>query len=71
MKTVVEAHKADGVKVCRSESETVCFHCKDPVSEQEQATGNCTKCGQPWKPKTSVSVWATSVKAGVKTWGQT
>lgn len=71
MKTLIEAHKVDGVKVCRSETEIVCSNCQDPVSEQEEASGTCTNCGQPWKAKTSVSVWATSVpKAGAKTWGQ-
>ncbi len=44
MKTLIEAHKVDGVKVCRSEVEVVCFHCQDPVSEHEQETGTCTYC---------------------------
>jgi hypothetical protein len=70
MKTFIEAHKVDGVKVCRSEVEVVCFHCQDPVSEHEQETGTCTNCGQQWRPKQSVSVWAASVKGGAKTWGQ-
>lgn len=71
MKTLIEAHKVDGVKVCRSEVEVVCFHCQDSVSAHEEETGTCTNCGQPWRPKQSVSVWATSVpKAGAKTWGQ-
>ena len=71
MKTLIEAHKVDGVKICRAEIETVCAHCQDPVSQEEQNTGVCTNCGKPWKPKQSVSVWATSVpKAGTKVWGQ-
>jgi Zn finger protein HypA/HybF involved in hydrogenase expression len=71
MKILQEAQKIDGVKICRSEVEVVCSNCQDPVSEQEQASGTCTNCGQAWQPKQSVSVWATSVpKAGAKTWGQ-
>jgi predicted amidophosphoribosyltransferase len=70
MKIFEEAKQVDGVKVCSSHTEIVCSHCQDPVSEQEEATGVCTNCGQPWKPKQSVAVWAASVKAGVRTWGQ-
>lgn len=71
MKTLIEAQKVDGVKVCKHEIEVVCGHCQDPVSELESQTGVCTNCGQPWRPKQSISVWATSVpKAGAKTWGQ-
>ncbi len=70
MKTLIEAHKVDGVKVCRSEVEVVCFHCQDPVSEHEQETGTCTNCGESWRPKQSVAVWAASVKGGARTWGQ-
>lgn len=71
MKTLIEATKVDGVKVCKHEIEVVCSHCQDPVSAEEEATGTCTNCGNPWQAKQSVSVWATSVpKAGAKTWGQ-
>jgi uncharacterized paraquat-inducible protein A len=70
MKVFQEAHKVDGVKVCSSEVEVVCFHCQDPVSAQEEQTGVCTNCGEPWRPKQSVSVWAASVRAGARTWGQ-
>jgi len=47
MKTLIEAHKVDGVKVCRSEVEVVCFHCQDPVSEHEQETGTWPDPGNP------------------------
>lgn len=70
MKVFEEAQKVNGTQVCSSETEIVCAHCQDPVSEQEKITEVCTNCGQPWKPKQSVAVWAASVKAGARTWGQ-
>lgn len=71
MKTVLEATKVDGQLISKHEVEVVCAHCQDPVSEVESQTGVCTNCGQPWRPKQSISIWATSVpKAGAKTWGQ-
>lgn len=71
MKTTIDAVKTEGQLVCKHEIEVVCAHCQDPVSEVESQTGVCTNCGQPWRPKQSISIWATSVpKAGAKTWGQ-
>jgi predicted amidophosphoribosyltransferase len=70
MKILEEAKKVDGVKVCQSEVEIVCSNCQDPVSEPEEQSGVCTNCGEPWKAKQSVSVWATSVPGGIKLWGQ-
>ena len=68
---LTEAYKEDGVKHPKTQVEVVCFHCQDPVSAAEESTGTCTNCGQPWKAKQSVSIWATSVpKAGAKTLGQ-
>lgn len=68
---LTEAYKEDGVKHPRTQVEIVCSHCQDPVSAAEESTGTCTNCGQPWKAKQSVSIWATSVpKAGAKTIGQ-
>jgi Zn finger protein HypA/HybF involved in hydrogenase expression len=69
MKQTFEAQKIDGVKYPKYEVETVCFHCQDSVSEEEKTTGVCTNCGQSWKPKQSVAIWATSVPAaGTKLW---
>lgn len=71
MKTLIEAQKVEGTKICKHEIEIVCANCRDPVSAEEEASGTCTNCGQPWQASQSVSVWATSVpKAGAKTWGQ-
>jgi len=71
MKTLYEAQKVDGVIVCKHEVEILCSNCNDPVSEQEEASGTCTNCGESWKPRQSTSVWATSVpQAGAKTMGQ-
>ena len=72
MKTVIEAHKVDGVKVCRSEEVHVCAACGYDLDEAELEADICSDCGVPLKLKKSISVWATSIpKAGVKTWGQT
>jgi len=71
MKVVVEAHKVDGVKVCRSEQTKVCAACGYDLDEAELNADTCSDCGAPLNLKESVSVWATSVpKAGVKTWGE-
>lgn len=70
MKVFEEAQKVGDTRVCSSETEIVCSHCQDPVSQQEEESGVCTNCGQPWKPKQSVAIWATSVKAGVRVWGK-
>lgn len=71
MKTTVEAYRDGETKVCRYEIEILCSNCNDPVSEHEEATGTCTNCGEPWQPRQSTSVWATSVpQAGAKTMGQ-
>ena len=71
MKTVIEAHRVDGVKVCRSEEVHVCASCGYDLDEAELAADTCSDCGAPLKLRKSVSVWATSVpKAGAKTWGQ-
>ena len=62
MKTTVEAREiAPGVVEPKHEIEVVCAHCSDPVSAVEAASGNCTNCGQPWRAKQSVSIFATSV----------
>jgi uncharacterized CHY-type Zn-finger protein len=50
----------DGVVEPAHEVEIVCAHCQDPVSQEEENTGVCTACGQPWKPSQSVNVFATS-----------
>jgi predicted RNA-binding Zn-ribbon protein involved in translation (DUF1610 family) len=72
MKTVTEAQKIDGVKVCRSEETQVCASCGYDLDEHELAADTCSNCGNTLKLKKSVSVWATSIpKAGAKTWGQT
>ena len=72
MKTITEAQKIDGVKVCRSEEVQVCSSCGYDLDETEIHADTCSDCGAPLKLRKSVSVWATSVpKAGVKTWGQT
>ena len=71
MKTTHEAEEVDGVVVCKHEIEVLCSNCNDPVSEHEEATGTCTNCGEPWQPRQSTSIWATSVPAaGVKTLGE-
>ncbi len=61
MKQVFEPQEvAPGVVEVRTEIEVVCAHCQDPVSALEEATGVCTNCGQPWSPKQSVALHATS-----------
>jgi predicted RNA-binding Zn-ribbon protein involved in translation (DUF1610 family) len=71
MKTTTEAHKIDGVKVCKSEEVQVCASCGYDLDEAELVANTCSDCGAPLRLKQSVSVWATSVpKAGTKTWGQ-
>ena len=71
MKVVVEAHKFDGVKVCRSEVVKVCAACGYDLDEAELNADTCCDCGAPLNLIESVSVWSTSVpKAGVKTWGE-
>lgn len=70
MKQVFEAEKIGEIKHPKYEVETVCFHCQDPVSAQEEATGVCTNCGEAWRAKVSVSIWATSLPpAGTALWG--
>jgi len=66
-----EAHKVDGVKVCKTEEVKVCANCGYDLDESELAANTCSDCGAPLNLRVSVSVWATSVpKAGVKTIGQ-
>jgi uncharacterized CHY-type Zn-finger protein len=50
-----------GVVEAAHEVEVLCSICSDPVSREEVTTGTCTNCGQPWEPKQSVKIWATSV----------
>ncbi len=45
MKTVIEAHKVDGVKVCRSEEVHVCAACGYDLDEAELAADTCSDCG--------------------------
>ena len=42
------------------EIEVLCAACRDPVSMQEEATGVCTACNQPWETAQSVAVHVTS-----------
>jgi predicted RNA-binding Zn-ribbon protein involved in translation (DUF1610 family) len=71
MKTLTEAHKVDGVKICRTEEVKVCASCGYDLDEAELTADTCFDCGAPLRLKQSVSVWATSVpKAGAKTWGE-
>ena len=44
----------------RHDIEVLCSACRDPVSEQEEQTGICTSCGQPWQPAQSTAVHVTS-----------
>lgn len=70
MKQLFEAENIDGVKHPKYEIETVCFHCQDPVSQEEENSGVCTNCNQAWKPRVNISIWATSLPpAGSKLWG--
>ena len=70
MKQLFEAQRIDGVKYPKYEVEVVCFHCQDPVSQAEEMSGVCTNCGEAWRPRVSVAIWATSVPAaGTKLWG--
>jgi len=62
VKQKVEARELDnGVVEAAHEIEVLCSFCNDPVAEKEAASGTCTNCGQPWEPKQSVKIWATSV----------
>ena len=70
MKQLFEAQRIDGIKCPKYEVEIVCFHCQDPVSQAEETSGVCTNCGEAWRPKVSVAIWATSIPAaGTKLWG--
>ena len=70
MKTLFEAQKIDGVKQPQYEVEILCANCEDHVSQEEEASGNCTNCNQPWSAKQNLSIWITSVPAaGAKSWG--
>jgi predicted amidophosphoribosyltransferase len=51
MKTVIEAHKVDGVKVCRSEEVHVCASCGYDLDEAELEADTCSDCGAPLKLK--------------------
>lgn len=53
----------DGTVVPAHEVEVVCSHCKDPVSAEEENTGVCTSCGEPWSASQSVNVFATTFPA--------
>jgi hypothetical protein len=64
MKQKIESYtREDGVVEPAHEIDVVCAHCKDPVSEQEEGTGVCTNCGQPWATQQSVNVFATTLPA--------
>jgi hypothetical protein len=70
MKQLFEAQRIDGIKYPKYEVEVVCFHCQDPVSQAEETSGVCTNCGEAWRPKVSVAIWATSLPAaGTQLWG--
>jgi uncharacterized CHY-type Zn-finger protein len=70
MKTVIEAREAELGIEPRHEIEVLCAHCEDLVSQEEQSTGTCTNCNQPWSAKQNLSIWITSIPAaGGKTWG--
>lgn len=61
MKQVIEPRElAPGVVEVRTEIEVVCSACQDPVSDHEQETGTCTNCGEPWAPRQSIALHATS-----------
>jgi len=59
-----EAHKVDGVKVCKSAEVKVCANCGYDLDEAELAADTCSDCGAPLNLRVSVSVWATSVPKG-------
>ena len=59
-----EAHKVDGVKVCKAEEVKVCANCGYDLDEAELAADTCSDCGAPLNLRVSVSVWATSVPKG-------
>ena len=59
-----EAHKVDGVKVCKTEEVKVCANCGYDLDEAELAADTCSDCGAPLNLRVSVSVWATSVPKG-------
>jgi Zn finger protein HypA/HybF involved in hydrogenase expression len=64
MKTTVTAHeRPDGTIEPSHEIEVVCANCQDPVSEEEQNTGTCTACGQPWQVSQSVNLTVTTLPA--------
>jgi hypothetical protein len=64
MKQIIEAYtREDGVVEPAHEVEVVCTHCKDPVSQEEENTGLCTNCSQPWAVQQSVNVFATTFPA--------
>lgn len=52
---------SDGTVESAHTIEQICAHCKDPVSEEEQTTGVCTNCGEPWQAIQNVSVVVTSL----------
>lgn len=64
MKRVIESYiKPDGTVEPAHEVEVVCASCKDIVSQEEEATGLCTNCGEPWAVQQSVTVFATTLPA--------
>jgi len=64
MKRIIESYtKEDGTVEPAHEVEIVCASCQDPVSTEEESTGVCTNCGQPWNAQQSVKVFATTLPA--------
>lgn len=70
MKETFESVRIEGLRHPKYEVEVLCSHCQDPVSAEEEASGTCTNCGEPWAPLQNVSIWVTSLpEAGAKVWG--
>jgi len=64
MKQIVPSRTLeDGSIESEHEIEVVCSNCQDPISQEEEDTGVCTCCGEPWSYLQSVNVFATSLPA--------
>jgi predicted amidophosphoribosyltransferase len=64
MKQIIESYvREDGSIEPKHEIDVVCSNCQDQISQEEEQTGLCTNCGQPWSAQQNVKVFTTTLPA--------
>jgi len=58
---IIEAKQENGIIYNKYETHLECENCGMAVDAEEYASGTCSDCGEPWRPKKHTTVHVTSV----------